>query len=136
MLNKKIVTPSAKTNRSLEGEKRWEGSRIQCICLSKMGRSLRLLEKFVSEKLQTITERFVCGFRLLAAQKPVNRPDWWKGKFALFQMPATGGGQGVRVFVNRAWRATYRNRTVISNSHLQIGPQWFDQHYLGCFRYT
>ena len=58
-----------------------------------MGRSLRLLEKFVSEKLQTITERFVCGFRLLAAQKPVNRPDWWKGKFALFQMPATSGGR-------------------------------------------
>ena len=36
----------------------------------------------------------MCGFRLLAAQKPVNRPDWWKGKFALFQMPATGGGVG------------------------------------------
>ena len=93
MLNKKIVTPSTKTNRSLEGEERWEGSRIQCICLSKMGGSLRLLEKFVIEKLQTVTERFVCGFPLLAAQKRVNRPDWWKGKFALFQMPATGAGE-------------------------------------------
>ena len=42
---------------------------------------------------------------MLAAQKSVNRPGWWKGKFALFQMPATGGGQGVRGFINRAWRA-------------------------------
>ena len=32
----------------------------------------------------------VCvGVQLLAAQKPVNRPGWWKEKFALFQMPAT-----------------------------------------------
>ena len=30
--------------------------------------------------------------RLLAAQKPINRPGWWKGKFALFQMLATGAG--------------------------------------------
>ena len=28
---------------------------------------------------------------LPTAQKPVNRPDWWKGKFVLFQMPATAG---------------------------------------------
>ena len=94
MLNKKIVTPSTKTNRGLEGEERWEGSRIQCLCLSKMGRSLRLLEKFVSEKLQTVSERYVCGVRLLTAQKPVNRPGWWKGKFALFQMLATVGEGG------------------------------------------
>ena len=33
------------------------------------------------------------GVRLLAAQKPIKRPDWWKGKFALFQMPATGEGR-------------------------------------------
>ena len=94
VLNKKIVTPSTKTNRGLEGEERWEGSRIQCLCLSKMGRSLRLLEKFVSEKLQTVSERYVCGVRLLTAQKPVNRPGWWKGKFALFQMLATWGEAG------------------------------------------
>ena len=31
----------------------------------------------------------VCGARLLAAQKTTNRPGWWKGKFALFQMLAT-----------------------------------------------
>ena len=29
------------------------------------------------------------GVQPLAAQKPVNRPGWWKEKFALFQMPAT-----------------------------------------------
>ena len=55
--------------------------------------------------------------QLLASQKPINRPDWWKGKFVLFQMPAIGGGewtpvsratpptphdkQGVRAFVDR-----------------------------------
>ena len=26
-----------------------------------------------------------------AARNPVHRPSWWKGKFSLFQMPATGG---------------------------------------------
>ena len=51
-------------------------------------------EKSVSEKLQTVTERYVCRVRLLTTQKPVNRPGWWKGKFALFQMPATGGEGG------------------------------------------
>ena len=52
--------------------------------------------------------------QLLAPQKPVNRPGWWKGKFTLFQMPATGGQggwqtcvqrpddkQGVRAFIGR-----------------------------------
>ena len=39
-----------------------------------------------------VTERYAWGVWLLAAQKPVNRPGWWKGKFALFQMLATGGG--------------------------------------------
>ena len=35
-----------------------------------------------------VTEK--CGVWLLTAQNPVNRPGWWKGMFALFQMPATG----------------------------------------------
>ena len=35
-----------------------------------------------------------CGTRLLAPQKPVNRAVWWKGKFAVFLVPATGQGQG------------------------------------------
>ena len=65
------------------------------------------------------------GVRLLAAQKPVNRPGWWKG--ALFQMPAIGWGkmadicpkadspppnkQGVRAFIDRVGDAvTCRNK--------------------------
>ena len=31
------------------------------------------------------------SIQLLTTQKPLNRPGWWKGKFALFQMPATAG---------------------------------------------
>ena len=31
------------------------------------------------------------GVQLLPVQEPVNRSGWWKGKFALFQMQATGG---------------------------------------------
>ena len=35
------------------------------------------------------------GIRLLNAQKPLKRPGWWKGKVALFWMPAMEGwGQG------------------------------------------
>ena len=34
----------------------------------------------------------MCGFQLLTAQKPINRPGWGKGKFGLFQVPATVGG--------------------------------------------
>jgi len=34
------------------------------------------------------------GVRLLTAQKPINRPGWWKGKFALLPMPALGLGEG------------------------------------------
>ena len=31
------------------------------------------------------------GVQLLGTPKPINRPGWWKGKFALFQTLATGG---------------------------------------------
>ena len=34
------------------------------------------------------------GLWLLAAQKSVNRPGWWKAKLVLFQLPATGGEGG------------------------------------------
>ena len=37
-------------------------------------------------------QKSVCGVWLLTTQKPIKRPGWWKGKFALFQMLATGGG--------------------------------------------
>ena len=41
-------------------------------------------------------EMYALGVWLLAAQKPISRPGWWKGKFALFQIPATAG---------RGWQA-------------------------------
>ena len=34
---------------------------------------------------------------MLAAQKPKKRQSWWKGKFALFWMPAMGWGVGGRL---------------------------------------
>ena len=38
--------------------------------------------------------RKVFGVWLLATQEPINRPGWWRGKFALFQILATVGGWG------------------------------------------
>ena len=40
----------------------------------------------------TERRRGVRGVQLLAAQKAINRPGWWKGKFVLFQVAATVGG--------------------------------------------
>ena len=82
------------------------------------------------------------GLWLLAAQKSVNRPGWWKKKFALFQMLATGAG-GVVVVADICpkadsplWQArserfyrqsggwvTCRNNIVISDGHLQLDHQ-------------
>ena len=46
----------------------------------------------VSEMLRMLSKgSCVCELCLPAAQTPINSPGWWKGKFALFQMPATGG---------------------------------------------
>ena len=35
------------------------------------------------------------------SQRPINRPGWWKGKFALFQMLANVGGQMLATSVQR-----------------------------------
>ena len=35
------------------------------------------------------------GVQLLTAQKPIKSQDWWKGKFALFWMPANVGEGGL-----------------------------------------
>jgi len=40
-----------------------------------------------------LQKRGVWRVQLLATQKSMNRPGWWKGNFALFQMLATGGGE-------------------------------------------
>ena len=42
---------------------------------------------------------------------------------------------GARAFIDREG-ATCKSSPVISDSHLQIGPRWSDQHHLGCFRYS
>ena len=97
-----------------------------------------------------------CSLQLLAAQKPINRPGWWKGKFTLFQMLAAREGwqtsvqrptspqppahphnkQWGRAFIDRVGEFTCTSSTVISNSHLQISHHWSDQHHLACFRYS
>ena len=68
--------------------------------------------------------------QLLTVQKPINRPDWWKGKFALFQMPTTWeeGGRHLSkgqlllpdpceqaVGKRQSWRGGYIQK---ENSHL------------------
>ena len=95
------------------------------------------------------SECYQTQVRLLAAQKPVKRPGWRKGKFALFWMLATGvGGQtpvqrpsppatprqsGSKSFYRRGGGgATCRNNTVSSDSHLEIGHRWSDQRHLDC----
>ena len=101
------------------------------------------------EYYSNVTER--CGVQLLTVQKSINRPGWWKGKFASFQMPATGRGGRTSVqrltpfppppaLTRRRWElyrlregATCRNSTVSSDSHLQIGHWWSDKHHLGYF---
>ena len=99
-----------------------------------------------------------CGVQLLAAQKSINRPSWWKARFPLFQMLATGCGeggghlskgwlflpykQGVKAFIGRVYvceeggGAACRNSIVISTGHLQIGHQWSHQYHLGCFKFS
>ena len=39
---------------------------------------------------------------LLTAQKPIHRPGWWKGEFALFQMSTTVCGVGWQTCVQRS----------------------------------
>ena len=51
-------------------------------------------------------------------------------------LPPTGN-LWARAFIDRSKEgATYRNSRVSSDSHLQIGHRWSDQHHLDCFRYS
>ena len=45
------------------------------------------------------------GVRLLTAQKPLKRPSQWKGKFALFWMPATGAEGGAQRLTPPPWKS-------------------------------
>ena len=92
--------------------------------------------------------------QLLAAQKPINKPGWWKGKFAIIQKPATGEGSGERVadvcppalatsgaraFIDRVVGvkgSTCRKSTVNYDGYLHTAHRWSDWHYLGGFRYS
>ena len=56
-----------------------------CIAISRKRAPLYVRGEYV-------IETYVCGVRLLTIQKLINRPSWWKGKFALFQMPVTTRG--------------------------------------------
>ena len=98
------------------------------------------LRNLVKEHIHTgeyiCYQKSVCGVWLLAAEKPITRPGWWKGKFALFQMPATWGeGGSICPKANSPYPTpadrqqirdrvgegiTCRKRTVISNSRLQL----------------
>lgn len=39
-------------------------------------------------------QKSVVGSSCSPPKRPINGPGWWKGKFASFQVPATGGGGG------------------------------------------
>ena len=47
------------------------------------------------------------------------------------------GISGARAFIDRSQvagvAATCSNSSFISDSHLQIGPWWSDQHHVDCF---
>ena len=82
--------------------------------------------------------------QLLAAQKPINKPGWWKGKFAIIQKPATGEGSGERVadvcppalatsgaraFIDRVVGvkgSTCRKSTVNYDGYLHTAHRWSD----------
>ena len=88
------------------------------------------------------------GVRLLTTQKPVKRPGWWNGKFALFWMPAAVGVtrrlskcrlplltiREQELLYTEGGGATCRNSTGSSDNRLEIGHQWSDQHHLDCCR--
>ena len=52
----------------------------------------------------TVTES---GVRLLTAQKPMKRQAWWNGKFALFQRPAAGMGEGQLPPTDNQWARAF-----------------------------
>ena len=65
-------------------------------CSSRFGTWFELRSPAGKESMcSAVTEMYVLGVRLFAAQEWICRPDWWKGKFALFQMPVTGDGRRV-----------------------------------------
>ena len=64
-----------------------------------------------------------------------NWGGWWQTSVQRLTLPRPAPS-GKRFLDRRAGRATCRNSTVSSDSHLQIGHQWSDQRHLDCFRYS
>ena len=109
------------------------------MCFLKITGVLQYYPQFVSQN--TIVSE--SGGWLLTTQKPINRQAWRKRKFALFWMPAISGeGRLVSRGCSPTWSslgksvhrwsegATYRNSMTSSDSHLEIGHWWSDQHHL------
>ena len=94
----------------------------------------------------TVTES---GVQLIAAQKPITRQVGGKEALLYFgcqqpvgranaclkadSLPLTVGG---RSFYRQRQRATCRNSTVSSDSHLKVCHWWSDQHHPDCFKYS
>ena len=80
---------------------------------------MRFKELVLLESHWNVTES---GVWLLNTQRPIKRQGWWRGMFALFWMPVGGAGEeGVLL----SKRQGLHNR---SDSHLEIGHWWSDQH--------
>ena len=90
------------------------------------------LSAWIKKQDPTVTKS---GVWLSTAQKPVKRQSWWKGKFALFWMPAASkdGGllskglllpppqqSGGKSFYRPREGVTYRNSTVSSDVILKL----------------
>ena len=80
--------------------------------------------RLVESKVFFISDACNCGGRVVDIHPQVGSPypcnQWGKSFYRHKQ----------------GWGTTCRNSIVISDSHLQIGHQWFDQRHVGCFRYS
>ena len=66
------------------------------------GRGRWVLAPGSKGEIQLSTTFWTCEDSHLVTQpKPLKRPGWWKGKFALFWMPARGGGHPHQTPVQR-----------------------------------
>ena len=99
-----------------------------------------------------LQKRGVWQVQLLATQKSMNRPGWWKGNFALFQRQAkgVGGGQNPVQRPTPAPSMTISERELLQAERggymkkkksaltviLKLVLQWSHQHYLDCFKYS
>ena len=90
-------------------------------CHSRANKQARLVER----KVCFISDIGNCG---------------WVGRGRLDIRPKvnspTLATSGARAFYRQKQEDTGRNSTVISESHLQIGLWWSDQHHLDCFRHS